>query len=179
MRYKVPALPQAGPARRTASRRDGKTQRRRATAFVRQLAGSTASERMLVHSERAWFSPENHRADLLKQDIKRITDSFSACLAHHSATEALQPHFLVRKRTTRASQSAKAVALRAEQCRVIRSREGAQAQRALKRGWMPPCESRKSRARAPLPPGRPHPGAAGSGAEMLAWLQVLVGVARF
>jgi hypothetical protein len=39
----------------------------------------------------------------LKQDIKRITDSLSACLAHHGATELT--HFLVWKRTTRTSQS--------------------------------------------------------------------------
>jgi hypothetical protein len=42
-----PALPQAGSARRAASRRGDKTQRRRA-AGCRQLAGSTASEGMLV-----------------------------------------------------------------------------------------------------------------------------------
>ena len=48
----------------------------------RQLAGSTASERVLVQG--VALSGEHHRAHLAKQqDIKRTTDSPSACLAHH------------------------------------------------------------------------------------------------
>jgi hypothetical protein len=77
MRYKVPALPQAG----SAKARRLKERRQDANAHgCRQLAGSTASERMPV--QRAILSGESPSS--LKQDIKRTTGSSRQCLSGSS-----------------------------------------------------------------------------------------------
>jgi hypothetical protein len=92
MRYKEPALPQAGSARRAASRRGVKTQRRRASG----------SRPAALPQRECWFRKKlsGESPSSLKQDIKRTTDSLSACLSRHSATE-----LTVWNRTTRTSQS--------------------------------------------------------------------------